>query len=857
MVESIDFEADVLVAKIKHYLITILGQTLEHASDQEFYLAFSMAIREEIMTHWIACQKTFEENNSKMIYYISMEFYPGRILGNNITNLAARELIKIVFKKCRRNLRTIFLTEPEPGLGNGGLGRLASCFLDSLATKEYPSFGYGLRYQYGIFRQEIWNGKQVEKPDPWLLHENPWSFRRDMVAYLVPFCGRVEEFTNHNGTKAHKLQDYDEVRAMAFDIPIIGYTGKNGSYVSSLRLWSTKESPKNFQLQRYNAGHLDQASENVALTDVLYPNDNNEIGRRTRLKQEFLLVSASLQDILQRYFKNHSSIKNLKDKVRIQINDTHPSLVIAELMRLLVGEYHCDWKNAWEITQTCVSYTNHTIMSEALEKWDQSLMKFLLPRQYHIIERINQEFCDLIRKKFPHDESKVRNMSILEDSKVRMANLAICGSHHINGVAALHTKILQDSLFKDFYDLFPEKFVNITNGVTQRRWLLHSNPLLAEFITKLIGNEWITDFSKIYNLAQYSSREEVQKQFLEIKRQNKEKLIQELINSPLNYFKNAEGEPIEAHYTIDPTALFDVQIKRFHEYKRQIMNALHIIMIYHELKKNPKARAINRCCIFGGKAAPGYTTAKNTITLIYCLQQKINADPEMQGKLHVIFVQNYNVSKAQLIIPAADLSEQISTAGMEASGTGNMKLAINGALTIGTEDGANIEMRQSIGDEWWPFRFGLSSKEVQELRSRNEYHPMDICAQHENIKNALDSLRDRTWAQDDSQHEALCQLYETLTEGQDGRADYYFVLKDLIDYYNTQLKVEKLYQNPLKWAEMALQTIAGMGPFSSDNSINNYAKLIWDLPRVKVNSEILDKVKADYMEHDQCRILYN
>lgn len=851
--EILNYQVDSLISKIKHYLITSMGVTLDEANNDEFYRAFCLTMREEIMINWTATFHTLKKNQSRVLYYLCMEYMPGRFLGNNLTNMHATDLIKSVMKKMHRDYKKELDIEPDPGLGNGGLGRLAACLLDSLATQRYPAVGYGLRYQYGIFDQEILDGVQVERPDNWLLHENPWEFRRDRHPISVFYGGTPQPHFNKQGELVHKVVDDDEVRVISYDIPIVGYSPTADFNVLTLRLWTTKESPRNFALQRYNAGQLDQAAENSSLTDVLYPNDNHEVGKRIRLKQEFLLASASIQDIVMHHLKNYPDVSTLADKVRIQINDTHPALAIAELMRLLLKDFDCSWGKACEIVQACFSYTNHTILREALEEWNEHRMRHLLPVQFHIIERLNHEFCNDIRAKFPHDEERVKRMSIIEGGQVKMAHLSIYGSHCVNGVAALHTEILKNQLFRDFYEMYPEKFVNVTNGVTQRRWLLHSNPRLAAFITERIGKEWVTDFKLMRGLAAFAKDPASQRAFLQIKKENKKDLIAYLEEK--NPIRDAYGAVIDHSHPLDADALFDVHIKRFHEYKRQLLNALHVLMVYHELQDNLEARKIKRVVLFGGKAAPGYYIAKNVIRCIFCLARKIQSDPHVSQKLRVVFVENYNASRAEIIIPAADLSEQISTAGMEASGTGNMKLSMNGALTIGTEDGANIEMHQSVTDRWWPFAFGSSSEENAQMRSKRSYNPWNIYMHHPAIKRAVDCLKDHSLAQSEEEHQALFSIYKVLLEPQNGdQADRYFVLHDLPSYYETQRRVEELYQDPLKWSEYALHNMAGMSAFSTDVSIDNYAKEVWDLKKCPLDAEELKKVREEYSEHDKCRI---
>lgn len=853
MTIDLENQVEMLVAKTKHYLITVMGRVSDEANPDEFYRALCYALREEIMINWLATSRTQEKNDVRRLYYLSMEYLPGRIFSNNITNLNSEDVIRSALHKMNRNYNDILSLEQDPGLGNGGLGRLASCFLDSLATKFYPARAYGLRYQYGIFEQQLWNGVQIEAPDSWLLNENPWEFRRDSRKVVVKYGGQAIPGTNIHGDDIDLLNGYEEVRAIPYDIPIVGYSQNQKFGVVTLRLWTTKESPKNFRLQRYNAGKLDEAAENTALTDVLYPNDHHEAGKRARLKQEFLLVSSSLQDIMRGYLINHDNFRSFADKVRIQINDTHPSLIVAELIRTLTKHYDIPWKMAVDMTIAVTGYTNHTILSEALEQWDQSLVHYLLPRQCKIIERLNYEFCNTLRSHYPNDEDKVRRMSIIEHGKIRMANLAIYGSHKINGVAALHTELLKTKVFKDFYELYPDRFINITNGVTQRRWLLHCNPDLAKFISKRIGDEWITDFSQINKLAEFAGDGVSQEEFLAIKKKNKIRFI-EFLNHE-NRLRNALGEVFAPPPIIDASSLFDVQVKRIHEYKRQLLNILHVIMLYHEICENPHHERVKRTVIFGGKAASGYETAKDIIRLIYCVGRRINKDPALEGALKVLYIENYNVSRAEMVIPAADLSEQISTAGTEASGTGNMKLAMNGALTIGTNDGANIEMRQDVTDRWWPFSFGCSAEEIAKMQADNSYSSVEICNNNNSIKRAVDSLRDRSFALDDEEHQTFSDLYHMLMEAYYGDTpDRYFILKDLESYYNAQKRVEELYKTPNTWAEYAIHNIAGMGNFSTDVSIKNYCEKIWGITPCPIDEEIIERIRHEYSIVDKCRI---
>ncbi len=851
---STEEQAAILIQKIKHYLITTIGRVLEEANSEEFYRALCYSIREQIMINWQATADTWHKKNARIVFYMSLEFLPGRFLNNNLNNIKNLDVVKLVLKKTGRTLHDIIAHEYDPGLGNGGLGRLASCFLDSLATLKVPSRGYGLRYQYGLFEQQLLDGVQIEKPDLWLLSENPWEFRRDQRRQVVNFCGNPIVRANEIGDEVYDLAEPEDVSAMPYDIPIVGYSPKDDFAVVTMRLWTTKESPRNFQLQRYNAGRLDQAAENTTLTDVLYPSDVTEVGKRIRLKQEFLMVSASLKDILRYYFSTNSDINEFQDKVRIQINDTHPAMLVAELMRQLTAHYNLPWKKAWEITESCTSYTNHTILSEALEQWDQGLFRYLLPRQYKIIERINLDFCNSLRTKYPADESRVHRLSILENNMVRMANLAVIGSHRVNGVAALHTEIIKKTLFKDFYELWPEKFVNVTNGVTHRRWLLNANPDLAALITERIGDEWICDFSQIEKFSKFASDEATQKAFLDIKRKNKQALLDFIHDEGRP--RDSSGNQIRSDVTIDSSALFDTQIKRVHEYKRQLLNALHLIIRYHEIQDNPTGAHVKRLVVFGGKAAASYETAKTIIHLICCIAKKINSDPIVSQFLNVVYIENYNVSKAEIIIPATDLSEQISTAGMEASGTGNMKFAMNGALTIGTEDGANIEMRQEVTDKWWPFRFGCLSDEIAAMKAKQNYNAWEIYQSDPKIKRAVDSLRDRSLISHETEHQSLSSLYYTLLEGGYGsQPDRFFVLKDLKSYYETQIQVDNLYKTPLKWAEFAIHNIAGMGKFSTDRSILEYCKNIWDISPCPIDSQLFDRVKRAYLESTPLSLL--
>ncbi|MEX0961744.1 MAG: glycogen/starch/alpha-glucan family phosphorylase [Simkaniaceae bacterium] len=850
----LEAQVENFVHKIRHYLITTMGRTADEASNLEFYHAFSKAFREEIMVNWTATNHTFANKRVRKMYYLSMEYMPGKLINNNITNICTTDLVEIVLKRMNRSMSELLKQEPDVGIGNGGLGRLASCFLDSLASQNYPALGYGMRYQYGIFEQEVWCGVQVERPDCWLLYENPWEFRRDNHAVNVKFDGRLNKGINEKGEEIYNLVDSQEVRALPFDLPIIGYRPSSDFSVLTLRIWSTKESPRNFELQRFNAGQLGPAGENTALTDVLYPNDNNEMGKRIRLKQEFILSSASIQDIIRHHVQVFGSIAEIEDKVRIQINDTHPALSIAEMIRILITHHDLSWEKAFEVTKACTSYTNHTVLKEALEEWNEDRIHSLLPRQHEVIQRLNHDFLNSVREKYRDDEERVQRMSIFANGQIKMAHLAIYGSHHVNGVAALHTDILKCDMFKDFFEMYPEKFLNVTNGVTQRRWLLLCNPELSQFITERIGSEWILNFKEIERLRDYASDQKSQGEFLAVKKKCKIAFMDYLYGEMKN--RHWAGYELKEDQFLPAEALFDIHIKRFHEYKRQLMNALHVLMLYQELKENPESRRIQRMVFFGGKAAPGYDTVKHVIRLIYCLSRRINNDPDVNQKLRLFFIENYNVSSAEMIIPAADLSEQISTAGMEASGTGNMKLSINGALTIGTDDGANVEMHEAVSDQYWPFKFGANAQENFIKYNEKDYNPIDIITHNPRIERAVNALRDGSLVENEMEHEALMNLYRALVEEcSSGIADRYFVLNDLGPYYETQKRVEELFETPLKWAEYALQNIAAMGKFSSDESIHNYAHKIWNLTPCPPDPKELTRVRDEYSRHDKCRIL--
>jgi starch phosphorylase len=830
--------------KLKHYLITTIGKTVDEASAKDIFNALSLALREEMMMHWLATWRSYRQVKAKTVYYLSLEFLPGRLTENTFINLKAHALVNRVLEKIGRGDCKDHFYERDPALGNGGLGRLASCIIESLATAGYPAMAYGLRYQYGLFEQELWQGKQIERPDWWLEDTNPWEFRRDTRGQTVNYFGRFQLEKNSLGDDIATVQNPQTVRATAFDIPIVGYRDNNNFNVNTLRLWSTRESPRNFELQRFNAGEMDGAAENITLTDVLYPTDNHEGGRRLRLKQEYLLVSASLKDIIRRHKSLYKSCDNLAEKVAIQINDTHPALAVAELMHQLTTHEKMPWNQAFEITRATISYTNHTILKEALEEWPQIHLQAMLPRQYYIIERLNFDFCQSVRERFSGDEERVRRLSILQDGKVKMAHLAFVGSHHVNGVADLHVKILKERVFKDFHDMWPDKILSITNGVTPRKWILTVNPALSQFLTKRLGINWVKDLTIIKGLESYVDDELSIKELQSIKRDNKQALI-DYINQSVAHDDKGISYPLKLELNTD--MIFDVQIKRIHEYKRQLLNILYVIELYLEMIKDPSSRSA-RFVIFAGKAAASYEMAKKIIRLICVVARVVNQDPRIKGRLKIHFFENYNVSLAQRIIPAADLSEQISTAGMEASGTGNMKLALNGALTIGTEDGANVQMRQAVTDSAWPFEFGAHADEIERLR-QSDYRPETLYYADPTLKRVLDTLTDGTFASNDDEAKDLEEIFRHLVGAGWSKADPYFVLYDYTSYSLTQRKVDILYQQPNKWTQLCLLNIARMSSFSIDRCVNEYAQKVWNIQPHPIDEQTLNRAFKDFEEH--------
>ena len=781
------------------------------------YHAVAMAVKDIIIDKWIASHKEYEKQDVKVVYYMSMEFLTGRFLGNNIINLCAQKEIKEALDELGFDLNAIEDQERDPALGNGGLGRLAACFLDSLATLGYPAYGCGIRYRYGLFRQKIEDGYQKEIPDEWLKDGYPFEIRRAEYATEVKFGGYVDtEWDGHRNNFVQK--GYQSVMAVPYDIPIVGY-GNN--IINSLRIWDAQ--PVNtFSLNDFDKGDYQKAveQENLAKTivEVLYPNDNHYAGKELRLKQQYFFISASVQRAVKKYKEKHDDIHKFYEKAVFQMNDTHPSVAVAELMRILVDEEHLEWDEAWEITTKTCAYTNHTIMSEALEKWPIELFSRLLPRIYQIVEEINRRFVEEIKRLYPGNNEKIRKMAIIYDGQVRMAHLAIVGSFSVNGVARLHTEILEKQELRDFYEMMPQKFNNKTNGITQRRFLLHGNPLLADWVTDKIGDEWITDLPHIEKLAIYASDYKCQQEFMNIKYHNKLRLAK--------YIKEHNG------IDVDPRSIFDVQVKRLHEYKRQLMNILHVMYLYNQLKDNPNMDIIPRTFIFGAKAAPAYTRAKLTIKLINSVADVINNDRSINGKLKVVFIEDYSVSNAELIFAAADVSEQISTASKEASGTGNMKFMLNGALTIGTMDGATVEMAEEVGEENM-FIFGTSSDEIINLEKNGGYNPMEIFNSDQDIRRVLMQLINGYYAPQDP--EMFRDIYNSLLNTYNSdRADTYFILKDFRAYIEAEDKIDKAYRDEAWWAKTAILNTACSGKFSSDRTIEEYVRDIWHLEKVKV-----------------------
>ena len=803
--------------EVEDYLKVLFRKSISEADEQQKFQAVAYAVKDFIVDQWMATHRTYEEQDVKTVYYLSMEFLTGRALGNIIINLKGNQAIKEAIEELGMNLDVIEDQEPDAALGNGGLGRLAACFLDSLSTLGYPAYGCGIRYKYGMFKQVIENGYQIERPDDWLKYGNPFEIKRPEYAVEVKFGGYVTIRKDECGRDKFVQENYQSVRAVPYDLPIVGY---NNNVVNTLRIWDA-EPIDTFNLDSFDKGDYQKAveQENLARTicEVLYPNDNHMAGKELRLKQQYFFVSASIQRAVKKYMEKHDDIHKIHEKVVFQLNDTHPTVTVAELMRILMDEYNLSWDEAWDITTKSCAYTNHTIMSEALEKWPLELFSRLLPRIYQIIEEINRRFVLQIQAAYPDDNSKVEKMAIIYDGQVKMAHLAIAASFSVNGVAKLHTEILKHQELKDFYEMMPEKFNNKTNGITQRRFLLHGNPLLAQWITDKIGDDWITNLKHLDELSVYVDDERSQKEFMNIKYKNKVRLAK--------YIKEHNG--IE----VDPRSIFDVQVKRLHEYKRQLLNILHVMYLYNKLKQNPGMDFYPRTFIFGAKASAGYQRAKSIIKLINSVGDVINNDAFINGKIKVVFIENYRVSNAEIIFAAADVSEQISTASKEASGTGNMKFMLNGALTLGTMDGANVEIVDEVGKEN-ALIFGLSSDEVIAYEHNGQYNPRDIYNSDADIRAVLTQLVDGTYSQ--GNFEEFRDIYNSLLDGQGGRPDMYFILKDFRMYAEAQEKVEAAYKDEKKWARSAMLNTAKSGKFSSDRTIEEYAKEIWHLNKVKV-----------------------
>ena len=799
-------------------------RTIDEATPQQIFQAVSYAIKDVIIDDWIATQKQFDETGAKKVYYLSMEFLMGRALGNNIINLGAKKAVKEALEELGFDLNAIEDQEPDPALGNGGLGRLAACFLDSLATLAYPAYGCGIRYHYGMFKQKIKDGYQVEVPDEWLKNGYPFELRRPDYATEVKFGGYVK--TEWDGERNHFVQEgYQSVLAVPYDMPIVGY-GNN--VVNTLRIWDAQPIDT-FSLSAFDKGDYQKAveQENLAknLVEVLYPNDNHYAGKELRLKQQYFFISASLQVALKKFKETNDDIHKLPEKIVFQMNDTHPTVAVAELMRLLLDQEGLNWDEAWGITTKCCAYTNHTIMAEALEKWPIELFSRLLPRVYQIVEEINRRFLIEVQNKYPNNYEKVKKMAIIFDGQVKMAHLAIVAGYSVNGVAKLHTEILKNQELKDFYEMMPEKFNNKTNGITQRRFLLHGNPLLADWITEQIGDEWITDLPHLAKLKVYVDDPKFQQEFMNIKYQNKLRLAK--------YIKEHNG------IDIDPRSIFDVQVKRLHEYKRQLLNILHVMYLYNQLKDNPNMDMVPRTFIFGAKAAAGYQIAKKTIKLINSVADVINNDKSINGKLKVVFIEDYRVSNAELIFAAADVSEQISTASKEASGTGNMKFMLNGALTLGTMDGANVEIVEEVGKEN-AFIFGLSADEVINYENNGGYNPEEIFNTDQDIRRVLMQLINGYYSPQDP--ELFRDIYNSLLNTKNSaKADTYFILKDFRSYAEAQKRVEAAYRDENWWARAAMLNTASAGKFSSDRTIEEYVRDIWHLEKIHVDD---DDVKA-------------
>ncbi len=816
MVSKPKFDKAKFKESIESNLRMLYRKTVREADEQQLFQAVCYTVKDTIIEKWMETQEVYEKEDPKTVYYLSMEFLMGRALGNNLINLCEYKEVKEALDEMGIDLNVVEDQEPDAALGNGGLGRLAACFLDSLATLGYSSYGCGIRYRYGMFKQQIRNGYQIEIPDDWLREGNPFELRRREYKKEVKFGGFVKVETGSDGRNHFVQEGYQSVMAIPYDMPIVGY---GNGIVNTLRVWDA-DPVECFQLDSFDKGDYKKAveQENLArnIVEVLYPNDNHYAGKELRLKQQYFFISASVQEAVEKYMRKHDDIRHFADKNIFQLNDTHPTVAVPELMRVLMDDYDLSWDEAWEVTSHTCAYTNHTIMSEALEKWPIELFSRLLPRIYQIVEEINRRFCLRIQEKYPNDQEKIKNMAIIYDGQVRMAYLAICAGFSVNGVARLHTEILKKRELKDFNEMMPKKFNNKTNGITQRRFLLHANPLLADWVTDHVGPEWITDLPKIHGIEVYAEDKKAQNEFMNIKFKNKERLAK--------YILDHNG------VEVDPRSIFDVQVKRLHEYKRQLMNILHVMYLYNKIKRNPNMDFYPRTFIFGAKAAAGYRNAKLTIKLINSVADVINNDASIVNKIKVVFIEDYRVSNAELIFAAADVSEQISTASKEASGTGCMKFMLNGALTIGTMDGANVEMAEEVGEENM-FIFGMSADEVMEHERNRDYNPMDIFNRDQEIRDVLTQLINGFYSKDDP--ERFRDLYNSLLNTlSTDRADTYFILKDFRSYAEAQEKVEEQYRDKKEWARKAILNVAAIGKFSSDRTIQEYVDEIWHLDKV-------------------------
>ena len=810
------FDKEAFKKVVSDNVKTLYRKTLKEASEQQIFQAVCYAVKDTIIDNWMDTQKAYEKKDPKTVYYLSMEFLMGRALGNSLINLCEYKEVAQALKELGIDINLVEDQERDAALGNGGLGRLAACFLDSLATLGYSAYGCGIRYRYGMFKQEIRDGYQIEVPDNWLKDGNPFELRRPEYAKIVKFGGYVKVDVDEFGESHFSQEGYQSVQAIPYDLPIVGYGNR---IVNTLRIWDAQPI-ECFQLDSFDKGDYKMAveQENLArnICEVLYPNDNHYAGKELRLKQQYFFISASIQEAVEKYMRSHDDVRNLHEKVVFQLNDTHPTVTVAELMRILMDDYGLGWDEAWAVTTKTCAYTNHTIMSEALEKWPIELFSRLLPRIYQIVEEINRRFVEQIRAKYPGNEEKVRKMAIIYDGQVKMAHLAICAGFSVNGVARLHTEILKNQELKDFYEMMPEKFNNKTNGITQRRFLLHGNPLLADWVTGRVGDDWIKNLPKINKLKVFADDPKAQQEFMNIKYKNKVRLAKYIL----------ENNGIE----VDPRSIFDVQVKRLHEYKRQLLNILHIMYLYNELKEHPDMEFYPRTFIFGAKAAAGYRTAKLTIKLINSVADVVNNDPSIKGKIKIVFIEDYRVSNAEWIFAAADVSEQISTASKEASGTGNMKFMLNGAVTLGTMDGANVEIVEEVGKEN-AFIFGLSSQEVIDYENKGGYNPQEIFNNDPDIRKVLMQLINGYFAPNDP--ELFRDLYNSLLNTQvSSRADTYFILKDFKAYAEAQRKVEEAYRDEKRWAKMAILNVACSGKFTSDRTIQQYVDEIWHLDKV-------------------------